>query len=115
MIFRLGQLPITLTSMTTHGHEDERYVPYLNELWPNDPNFIIGSLLWLFLTLEVALIVESKLLFEKPHVTHSMFFFLQGKSPCVHELCMLEKNIGTKPLPKNLLLQMDNYMKNNKN
>ncbi len=78
MISRLGQLPTTLIGMTTHGHEDETYVPYLNELWPNDPNFIIGSLLWFFCTLEVALVVESKLLFEEPHVIHSMLIFCKG-------------------------------------
>jgi hypothetical protein len=78
MISRLGQLSITLTSMTTHGHEDERYVPYLNESWPNDPNFIIESLLWFFCTLEIAVVVESKLLFEGPHVTHSMLIFCKG-------------------------------------
>ncbi len=47
MISRLRQLPITLTSMITHGHGDERYAQYFNELWPNDPNFTIGSLLQL--------------------------------------------------------------------
>jgi len=44
MIFGLGQLPITLMSMIVHGNE--RYAQYSNELWPNDPNFTIGSLLW---------------------------------------------------------------------
>jgi hypothetical protein len=77
-ISRLGQLPNTLIGMTAHGHEDERYVPYLNELWPNDPNFIIGYLLWLFHTLEVAMVVESKLLFEEPRITHSMLIFCKG-------------------------------------
>jgi len=33
--------------MIAHGDGDERYVQYSNELWPNDPNFTIGSLLWL--------------------------------------------------------------------
>ncbi len=45
MIFGLAQLPITLMGMIAHGHGDERYAQYLNELLPNDPNFIIGSLL----------------------------------------------------------------------
>jgi hypothetical protein len=30
MIFRLGQLPITPTSMIIHGHGDEKYVTYSN-------------------------------------------------------------------------------------
>jgi hypothetical protein len=41
----LKQLPTTLTSMIAHGHGDEKYAQYSNELWPNDPNFTIGSLL----------------------------------------------------------------------
>jgi hypothetical protein len=46
-----------------HGHGDEKYAQYSNELWPNDPNFTIRSLLWLLWTLEVALVLEPKLLF----------------------------------------------------
>jgi len=41
MIFGLGQLPITLIGMIAHGHVDERCAQYLNELWPNDLDFII--------------------------------------------------------------------------
>ncbi len=47
MICGLGQLPIMLMNMIAHGHGNERYAQYSNELWPNDPNFTIGSLLWL--------------------------------------------------------------------
>jgi hypothetical protein len=45
MVARLGQLLITLVAMITHGHGDEAFVQYSNELWPNDFNFTIGSLL----------------------------------------------------------------------
>jgi hypothetical protein len=45
MICGLGQLPITLMGIIVHGHGDEKYAQYSNALWPNDPNFIIGSLL----------------------------------------------------------------------
>ncbi len=44
MICGLGQLPIMLIGMIAHGHDDERYAQYSNELSFNDPNFIIGSL-----------------------------------------------------------------------
>jgi hypothetical protein len=44
MIYGLGQLPVTLMGMIVHGHEDEKYAQYSNELWPNDPNFTIGIL-----------------------------------------------------------------------
>ncbi len=92
-----------------------RDAQYLNELCPNDSNFTIGSPLWLFCSLEVALVVESKLLFEEPPQNSLFACFLQGKSHYVHKLHTPEKNVGTKPLSNNLLLQMDNYVKDNKN
>jgi hypothetical protein len=115
MIFGLGQLPIILVGMIAHGHGDEKCVQYSNELWPNDPNFTIQSLLRLFQTLEVTSVVESKLLFEEP--PHNSFFahLLQGQLHCVCELHMLDKIVGAKPLPKILLLQMENCLKDNKN
>jgi hypothetical protein len=65
MISGLRKLPIIFTCMIAHGHMDERYVQYLNELWPNDPNFN-----WLFvvtlLHLKSNLVLESNLLFEEP-------------------------------------------------
>jgi hypothetical protein len=104
MIFGLGQLPITLIGMIAHGHGDEQCALYSNELWPNDPNFIIWYLLWFFRILEVALVIKSKLLFEEP--PHNSLFarLLQGISCCVCELHTLDKIVGTKPLPKKLML-----------
>jgi len=64
MIFGLGQLPITFIGMIEHSHGGERYAQYFNEMWPNNPNFTIGSLLQLLQTLEVTLVSELKLLFE---------------------------------------------------
>ncbi len=64
MIFGLGELPITFIGMITHGHGDEGYVQYSNELWSNDPNFTIGSLLHFFLTLEKAQVSDQKILFK---------------------------------------------------
>jgi hypothetical protein len=92
-----------------------RDAQYSNELCLNDPNFIIGSPLQLFCSLEVALVVKSKLLFEKPPQNSLFACLLQGKSHCVHELHTPEKIVGTKPLSNNLLFQMDNYVKDNKN
>jgi hypothetical protein len=66
MICGLGQLPITLTGMRVHGHGNEKYAQYSNELWLNDLNFTIGSLLRLLRTLEKTLACESKMLFEHP-------------------------------------------------
>ncbi len=91
IFFGFKNLLIILTCIIAHGHKDERYVQYLNELWPNDPNFTIGSLLQLICTLKVTLVSKSKLLFKEP--PHNSFFMLllQGQFCCVHELCMSKK------------------------
>jgi len=47
MIYGHGKFPITLIGMIRYGHEDEKYAQYSNELKPNNPNFTIGSLLWI--------------------------------------------------------------------
>ncbi len=65
MTARLGQLLVTLMGMIAHRHEDETYTQYSNEIWPNDPNFTIGSLLHLLKTMEKELVHESQKLFEK--------------------------------------------------
>jgi hypothetical protein len=47
MVVGLGELLITFTRMIAHGHGDEAFVQYSNELWPNNLNFTIGYLLCL--------------------------------------------------------------------
>jgi len=94
------------------GMEDAQY---LNELCPNDPNFTIGFLLWFFRSLEITLVVKSKLLFEEPPQNSLLACLLQGKSHCIHELHTSKKIVGTKHVSNNLLFQMDNYVKDNKN
>jgi hypothetical protein len=56
MVSSLGQFPITLNGMITHGHGDATFDQYSNIFWPDDPNFTIGSLLQLILTLEKELV-----------------------------------------------------------
>ncbi len=88
---------------------------YSNELWPNDLNFIIGSLLRLLQTLEKEHVRESQRLFN--HELQNEFFeqLMQGSSWCLKALKALEQVVGAKPLPKKLLFQMDNCVKVNKN
>jgi hypothetical protein len=50
--------------MIIHGHGDETFAQYFNEIWPNDPNFMIGSFLRLLPNLEKKPIRELKVLFE---------------------------------------------------
>ncbi len=64
MVVGFGQLPIMFTRMIAHGHGDETFVEYSNELWPNDLNFTIGYLLCLLRTLENELVHESQRLFD---------------------------------------------------
>jgi hypothetical protein len=64
MVYKLGQLPITLIGMIIHGHGDETFIQYFNDLWPNDPNFMIRLFLRLFHSLEKELVKESRVLFE---------------------------------------------------
>ena len=40
----LGQFPVNVTRMVTHGHGNGAYVHYSTDLWPRDLNFTISSL-----------------------------------------------------------------------
>ncbi len=104
MICGHGQLPITLIGMIAHGHGYDIYAQYSNELWLNDPNFTIGSLLWLLQTLEKTPTCESKMLCE--HAPQKTFFIclLQGKSHYTSELEIVSENASPKLLPKKLLV-----------
>jgi hypothetical protein len=106
---------MTLIGMIAHGHGDEAFVQYSNELWPNDPNFMIWLLLHLFRNLEKEPIRESLILFE--FEPQNAFFqqIMQGSSHCLNALKLADKIVGVKPLPKKLFFQMDNCVKNNKN
>jgi len=76
---------------------------------------MIGSLLCLFRNLEKELVKESRVLFE--FEPQNAFFqqILQGNSHCSNALKLVEKIVGVKPLPRKLLIQMDNCVKYNKN
>jgi hypothetical protein len=58
---------------------------------------------------------ESQRLFN--HELQNEFFeqLMQGSLQCLKALKVLEQAVGAKPLPKKLLLQMDNCVKDNKN
>jgi hypothetical protein len=115
VVSKLGQLLMTLIGMIVHGNGDKTFVQYFNELWPNDLNFTIGWLLCLFHNLEMEPVRESWVLFG--FEPQKAFFqqILQGNSHCLNALKLVDKIVGVKPLPRKLLLQMDNCVKNNKN
>jgi hypothetical protein len=103
MVCGLGQLLVTFTSVIAHGHGDETFAQYLNELWPNNPNFTIGSLLRLFRTLEKEPIRESKVLFGFQPQNSFFEQIMQGSSCCLLPLQVPNKILDMKALPRNLL------------
>ncbi len=76
---------------------------------------MIRSLLHLFHSLEMELVRESQVLFE--FEPQNAFFqqILQGSLHCLNALKFANKIVDVKPLPRKLFLQMDNYVKDNKN
>ena len=117
MISGLGQLPVSLTGMVTHGHDDGAYAHYSNELWPNDSNFTVSSLAHLLRTLERSPSRDSKVLFEHP--PHNDFFckLLLGKFRCLEALPPATRPpiAPLKSLPQKMYLQLDSCADTNKN
>jgi hypothetical protein len=60
-------------------------------------------------------ILESKLLFEHPSQNSFFARMLQGKLRCICKLHTSNQIVGPKLLLRNLLLQMDSFVKDNKN
>jgi hypothetical protein len=75
----------------------------------------LGPCCRLFQSLEKVLACESKMLFE--HLPQNSLFarLLQSKFFSTSELKTPSESVGPKLLPKMFLLQMDNYVKDNKN
>jgi hypothetical protein len=100
--------------MITHGHGDEAFVQYSNELWPNEPNFTIGFILRLLWTLKKEHVRELQRLFDN-ELQNGFFEQLMWRSSwCLKALKAPKQVIGVKPLPKKLLFQMDNRVNDNK-
>ena len=55
----LGQLPMNVTGMVSHGHGDGTYAHYSLHCWPGDSNATISSLARLFHRLEGPSVRES--------------------------------------------------------
>ena len=62
----LGQIPISVTEMLTHGYGDEAYAHYSTTFWPEDLNFTISSICWILRALERPPVKDSKELFIAP-------------------------------------------------
>jgi hypothetical protein len=120
----LGQIPISLTGMLTHGHGDGAYAHYSTALWPADSNFTISSLCRVLRALERAPVKQSKELFRAPPQNSFFDALLHGKSRCSSSIPTSEgcddvpsppPGRPAVPLPKRLYLQLDNSAKDNKN
>jgi hypothetical protein len=115
IVFGLGQLQVTLTGVITHGHGDEAFVQCFDELWPNDLNFMIESLLRLFHSLEKEPIRELRVLFEFEPQNALFQQIVQGSSHCLNAWKHVDKIVGAKPLLRKVFFQMDNCVKDNNN
>ena len=112
----LGQFPMKVTGMVTHGHGDGAYAHYSTDLWPGDSNYTISSLARLLKRLEKPPFCESCRLF--PHEPTNSFFqaMLKRKSKCIDFLPpVTNTSIVLISLLQKLYLQLDNFAKDNKN
>jgi hypothetical protein len=68
----LGQIPISLIGMLTHGHGDGAYAHYVTAFWPGDSNFTISSICRVLWALERPPVREWKVLSSAPRRTRSL-------------------------------------------
>ena len=119
----LGQIPISVTGMLTHGHGDGAYAHYSTAFWPGDSNFTISSICRVLRALERPPVKDSKELFIAPPQNSFFEALLHGKSRCSASIPPGFANgvpqpiLGRPavPLLKKLFLQLDNSAKDNKN
>ena len=119
----LGQIPISVTGMLTHGHGDGAYAHYSTTFWPGDSNFTISSICRVLRALERPPVKDSKELFIVPQQNSFFEALLHEKSRCSASIPPSSANMVPSPipgrpavpLPKKLFLQLDNSAKDNKN
>ncbi len=126
---RSAQLPVSLTGMITHGHGQGRYGHFALDLWPHDPNFTVASLSLCLRNLEqlekhdngdleldgmprsssmVLKALNSRIALDHHQGVSQNLIFMQEDTEQGGQC-------GFKPLPENLLLQLDNCGSENKN
>ena len=86
----LGQLPMNVTGMVSHGHRDGAYTHYSPHCWPRDSNATILSLARLFCRLEGPSLRESGALLQYPPQNSLFEALLRGKSRCFDLLPRIE-------------------------
>jgi hypothetical protein len=118
----LGQIPISLTGMLTHGHSDEAYAHYATTFWLGDSNFTISSICRVLRALERPPVREPKVLFSAPPQISFFEALMYGKSRCMSSIPNADRDPTPPlpgrpvvPLPRKLFLQLDNSAKDDKN
>nr|PNR58557.1 hypothetical protein PHYPA_005552 [Physcomitrium patens] len=123
----LGQIPISVTGMLTHGYGDGSYAHYSSAFWPSDSNFTISSISRDLRAQErpppPPPVKDSKELFTTPPQNSFFEALLYRKSRCTTSIPTGSGNRVHRPppgrpavpLPKKLFLQLDNSAKDNKN
>ena len=112
----LGQIPISVIGMLTHGHGDGAYAHYSTAFWPGDSNFTISSICRVLRALERPSVKDSKELFIAPLQNSFFEALLHGKSRCSASILPSSANMvplpipsrPAVPLPKKLFLQLVN-------
>ena len=95
----LGQIPISITEMLTHGHGDGAYAHYSTAFWPGDSNFTISSICWVLRALERPPMKDSKELFIVPLQNSFFEALLHGKSRCSAMILPSSANMVPPPFP----------------
>jgi len=96
----LSELPISITGMVAHRHNDGIYVHYAPSCWPRDLNFTISLLARLFYQLEGPSIGEKGNLFLYPPANAMICKFEREKTSflirCLTQCSRhcLEENLG---------------------
>ena len=119
----LGQIPRSVTEMLTHGHSNGVYAHYSTAFWPGDSNFTISSICRVLRALELPPVKDSKELFIAPPQNSFFEALLHEKSRCSASIPPGSANSvpspfpgrPTVPLPKKLILHLENSVKDNKN
>ena len=86
----LGQLPMNVTGMVSHGHGNGAYAHYSPHFWPEDSNATILLLARLFHRLESPSIWESGALLQYAPQNSLFEALLREKSRCLDLLLHTE-------------------------
>jgi hypothetical protein len=109
------RLPVAVTGIIAHGHEDVKFAHFSLDLHPGDSNHTISSVAKRLRDLEKPPASSSRVLFENSRSTPLFDVVLKGKEICLDSLGTSQPSIPIRRLPPILHVQLDNCWKDNKN